>query len=302
MIYTVTFNPSIDYIVNMSSFKSGATNRSTGEEYYVGGKGINVSAVLKALGVESVALGFVAGFTGEEIIKSVNEMGIKEDFIKLKNGTSRINIKIKSTDETEINGQGPEITEDEINILYKKLDAISDGDTIILSGSIPATLPKTIYGDILKRLSHKNVNFVVDATGDLLLESLKYKPFLVKPNNFELGDIFGINITTDDYDSVIKYAKVLKDKGAKNVLVSLAENGSVLIDESGNIHKFGVADIKVINSVGAGDSMLAGFIAGFMEKSDFDYALKLGTACGSATASLMGLATKEQIDKILQII
>ena len=298
MIYTVTFNPSIDYIVNMSSFKSGATNRSFGEEYYVGGKGINVSAVLKALGVDSVALGFIAGFTGEEIRKSVDKMGVKGDFIALENGASRINIKIKSADETEINGQGPIITEKEVNILFEKIDNASDGDTIILSGSIPASLPKTIYGDILSRFSSKNVNFVVDATGDLLLNSLKYKPFLVKPNNYELGDIFGVNIDTDDYDNVIKYAQVLKDKGAKNVLVSLAENGSVLLDEKGCIHKLGVADVKVVNSVGAGDSMLAGFIAGYMEKGDFDYALKLGTACGGATASLMGLATKEKIDKI----
>ncbi len=299
MIYTVTFNPSIDYIINIDNLNLGETNRSTAETYYVGGKGINVSSVLATLGVDSVALGFAAGFTGEEIIKGVKKMGINSDFITLKNGTSRINVKIKSANETEINCQGPHITNDDLNKLFDKLNKIKNGDILVLAGSIPKSLPCDIYEKILENLKDKNVKFIVDATGDLLLNVLKYKPFLVKPNNFELGEIFGTNISNDNLEEIIKHAKILQEKGAENVLVSLAEKGSVLLDNQGKIHKFGVANVEVVNSVGAGDSMLAGFIAGYLQKGDYDFALKLGTACGGATTSLSGLASK---DRILQLL
>lgn len=297
MVYTVTFNPAIDYVVHTGEMKLGATNRSEKEEMYFGGKGINVSIVLRELGIGSKALGFTAGFTGEAIEKGLSEMGINADFVRLKNGNSRINVKIKSTEETELNGQGPDIDEASINALFAKLDKLSDGDTLILAGSIPSSLPSDIYEKILGRVSGRNIKTVVDATKDLLLNVLKYKPFLVKPNNHELGEMFGTELKTDE--EIEKYARKLQEMGAVNVLISMAGDGAMLIDEYGKMHRCGVCRGTVRNSVGAGDSMVAGFTAGSL-KGDYEYALKLGTAAGGATAFSDGLAEKAKIDELLK--
>lgn len=297
MVYTVTFNPAIDYVVHTGTMKLGATNRSEKEEMYFGGKGINVSIVLRELGIDSKALGFTAGFTGEAIENGLSEMGIDADFVRLKNGNSRINVKIKSTEETELNGQGPDIDEAAINALFAKLDKLSDGDTLILAGSIPSSLPSDIYEKILERLSGRNIKTVVDATKDLLLNVLKYKPFLVKPNNHELGEMFGVELKTDE--EIEKYARKLQEMGAVNVLISMAGDGAMLIDEYGKMHRCGVCKGTVKNSVGAGDSMVAGFTAGSL-KGDYEYALKLGTAAGGATAFSDGLAEKAKIDELLK--
>lgn len=297
MVYTVTFNPAIDYIVHTDTLSPGCVNRSLSEDIQFGGKGINVSVVLSELGIKSKALGFVAGFTGDAIENGIQKKGVKTDFVHLKDGFTRINVKIKSDEETELNGQGPKIDLDAIESLYEKLGNIKDGDTLVLAGSIPNSLPSDIYENILARLSEKNVKMVVDATGDLLLNVLKYKPFLIKPNNYELGEMFGVTINSKE--DVITYAKKLKDMGAKNVLVSMAGDGAVLIDEHDKVHTCGVCKGKVKNSVGAGDSMVAGFIAG-SKSGDYEYALKLGTATGGATAFSDGLAKKEEIFELLK--
>lgn len=298
MIYTVTFNPAIDYVVHADDVQVGAVNRSRQEEVYFGGKGINVSVVLHELGLASKALGFVAGFTGEAIEQGLRADGIETDFIHLEKGFSRINVKIKSGEETELNGQGPEIPEDKLRQLFDQLEQVQDGDTIILAGSIPTSLPADVYEQILRHLSGKQVRAVVDATRDLLVNVLKYKPFLIKPNNFELGEIFGVPLK-DDVDEIVRYAGKLQEMGARNVLVSMAGDGAVLLDENGGVHACGVCKGTVKNSVGAGDSMVAGFVAG-CETGDYDYALKLGTATGGATAFSEGLAKKELIAELLQ--
>ena len=299
MIYTVTFNPALDYIMHMGSMTTGITNRSSSEEFYYGGKGINVSIVLSHLGLESTALGFIAGFTGDEIEKNVKGFGVSTDFIKLPAGNSRINIKIKSDSngETEINAQGPEIDDMSNKALFTKLNNLKDGDVIILAGSIPSSLPNNVYENILSLLDGRNVLSVVDATGDLLKNVLKYKPFLVKPNKQELGEIFGKELETEE--EILHYAKELQKLGARNVLISMAGDGSLLVDENGAKTKLGVCSGKVINSVGAGDSMVAGFVAGYLKEKDYSYALKLGTACGGATAFSKGLAEKDTIDSLL---
>lgn len=296
MVYTVTFNPAVDYIVHTDELKVGMTNRSEREEIYFGGKGINVSLVLRELGIKSKALGFVAGFTGAAIEKALLESGVDADFVHLDNGFSRINVKIKSSAETELNGSGPNIPENALAELFGKLDKINDGDTIVLAGSIPADLPEDIYERILERLRGKKIRAVVDATKDLLLNVLKYEPFLVKPNKQELEEMFGVKFQS--IDDIIIYAKKLREMGARNVLVSMAGEGAVLLDENGETHVCGVCRGIVKNSVGAGDSMVAGFIAG-CEKS-YDYALKLGTASGGATAFSDGLAQKEKIFELIK--
>ena len=297
MIYTVTFNPAIDYVVRTGEMKVGVVNRTESEEIYFGGKGLNVSIILNELGIKSEALGFVAGFTGEAIENGMAKDGIKTDFVHLNNGFSRINVKIQSSFETEINGQGPEISEENIEELFKKLNKIQDGDTIVLAGSIPASLPSDIYERILEYLKNKKIRAIVDATGDLLMNVLKYKPFLIKPNNFELEEIFGVELKTAE--DVSEYALKLKEMGAVNVLVSMAGDGAILADENGKIHACGVCSGTVKNSVGAGDSMVAGFIAG-CEKKGYEYALKLGTAAGGATAFSDGLAKKDLIYSLLE--
>lgn len=296
MVYTVTFNPAVDYVVHTQDMKVGGVNRSESEEIYFGGKGINVSIVLGELGIKSKALGFVAGFTGEAIEKGVAEKGIDADFVHLDKGFSRINVKIKSDCETELNGQGPMIDKRALDELFEKLDEIKDGDTIVLAGSIPNTLPQDIYEKILEYLSVKDIKIVVDATKELLMNVLKFKPFLIKPNNFELGEIF--NVTLNTADEIAQYALRLKEMGARNVLVSMAGDGALLIDENGKRHVCGVCKGTVKNSVGAGDSMVAGFIAGSQD-GNYEYALKLGTATGGATAFSDGLAQKEDIYRLL---
>lgn len=300
MVYTVTFNPAIDYVVHTGEMKLGMTNRSEREEMYFGGKGINVSIVLRELGVDSKALGFTAGFTGEAIEKGLADMGIDTDFVRLENGNSRINVKIKSEEETELNGQGPDIDDDAVAALFEKLEALSDGDTLVLAGSIPSSLPSDIYERILAKLAGRDIRTVVDATKDLLLNVLKYKPFLIKPNNHELGEMFGVALSTDA--DIEKYARKLQEMGARNVLISMAGDGAMLIDETGEKHRCGVCKGTVKNSVGAGDSMVAGFTAGIQQgdQLDYEYALKLGTAAGGATAFSDGLAQKEKIAELLE--
>ncbi len=296
MVYTVTFNPAIDYVVHISIMKLGEVNRSAKEEMYFGGKGINVSIVLKELGISSRALGFTAGFTGEAIENGIRAMGIDSDFVRLKSGSSRINVKIKALEESELNGQGPDIDNEALEALFKKLDRLTDGDILILAGSIPSSLPSDIYERIMQRLSGRNIKTVVDATKDLLLNVLKYKPFLIKPNNHELGEMFGVELTTDE--EIEAYARKLQEMGAGNVLISMAGDGAMLIDENGKVHRCGVCKGTVKNSVGAGDSMVAGFVAGSLS-GDYEYALKLGTASGGATAFSDGLAKRELIDRLL---
>ncbi|MBR3173502.1 MAG: 1-phosphofructokinase [Eubacterium sp.] len=298
MIYTVTLNPAIDYIMRMDELHMGITNRSNSEEYYCGGKGINVSLVLAELDIPSTALGFIAGFVGDAIDKWVANTYVTTDFIRLKSGISRINVKIKAGEETEINGQGPDIAEDELEALMMKVDHIQDGDTLVLAGSIPNTLPDDTYERMLERISDKDVRIVVDATKQLLVNSLKYKPFLIKPNKQELSEIFDVDVQTKE--DIITYAKKLQDMGARNVLISLGGDGAMLVDEDGQIHEAGVIKEKVVNTVGSGDSMVAGFVAGYEMKNSYSYALTLGSVCGNATAFLPWLATKEKINELLE--
>ena len=307
MIYTVTFNPAIDYVMHTENIKIGEVNRSLCEEMYFGGKGINVSVVLKELGVDSVALGFIAGFTGEAIQNELQEKGIETDFVKLNSGNSRINIKLKTNpktetnkteiNETEINGCGPCIDENALDEFFRKLESIGNNDILILAGSIPKSIPADIYEKILSKLSDRNVKVVVDATKNLLVNTLKYKPFLIKPNNYELEEIFDVKINT--IDEIADCARKLHEMGAENVLVSMAGDGALLIDENNKMHISDVCKGTVRNSVGAGDSMVAGFIAGLMN-NDYEYALKLGTACGGATAFSEGLASKNKIYEFLK--
>jgi 1-phosphofructokinase len=297
MIYTVTFNPAIDYLIHTDEMKLGDVNRSKYDEMNFGGKGINVSIVLNELGIESRALGFVAGFTGEAIEKGIREMGIDTEFVHLKKGNSRINVKIKAGEETEINGQGPEIDKAELEQLFSKTDSLEDGDILILAGSIPGSLPSDVYEKILDRIKEKEIRVIVDARKDLLINVLKYNPFLIKPNNFELEEIFNVKLTSKE--EIVECATKLQNMGARNVLVSMAEDGALLLDEKGKIYQCGVCEGIVKNSVGAGDSMVAGFVAGSLEK-DFDYALKLGTACGGATAFSNGLGKRDEIYRLLE--
>ena len=297
MIYTVTFNPAIDYVVELVSFNIGEVNRTTREYMNLGGKGVNVSRVLTNLEIPNTSLGFIAGFTGEALRTGLAEMGVKTDFIKLKEGNTRINVNIKGISETDINARGPEISDEAIEELFEKLNILKEGDILVLAGSIPASLPSDMYERIMSKLYGRGIKFVVDATKDLLLKSLKYEPFLIKPNNHELGEIFGIQLKNDD--EIIYYARELKKKGAKNVLVSMAGDGAVLVDENNIAHKIGTPKGKVVNSVGAGDSMVAGFLAGYLEKGDYQYALRMGTASGSASAFSEGLATKQEVMDLL---
>lgn len=293
MVYTVTFNPALDYVVRVNHFTAGAVNRTVEEHIFYGGKGINVSALLANLGYESTALGFIAGFTGDEIERGVKSLGISSDFIRVKKGMSRINVKLKSDEESEINGIGPEITPEDVEKLFKKLDKLTKGDVLVLSGSIPAAIDNRIYETILAKMEGKGVLTAVDAEKELLLNVLKYHPFLIKPNHVELGDIFGVVL--EDSSEVEPYARQLKDMGARNVLVSMAGDGSLLVTEDKKACRMGAAKGVVKNSVGAGDSMVAGFLAGYLEDGDYAHALRLGTAAGGATAFSDGIGTREEI-------
>jgi len=296
MIYTVTFNPAIDYVMQSGEITLGKTNRSSCEEIHFGGKGINLSLVLSELGKDTTALGFVAGFTGDALEKAAFKMGVKTDFIHLKSGNTRINVKLKGEVETEINASGPNIEAEELEALFEKLESLKSGDTLVLAGSIPASLPNDIYGQIAKNVQSKGVRLVVDATGNLLLNVLKYKPFLIKPNRQELEEIIGKEIKAED--ELISAANLLKEKGAENVLVSLGEDGALLVAGDGKVYKKSAFKVTAVNTVGSGDSMIAGFLAG-LDKG-YEYALKLGAAAGAATAALSGLATREKIEQVLK--
>ena len=300
MIYTVTFNPSLDYIVTVDDFKLGLTNRTTSELMLPGGKGINVSIVLSYLGIENTALYFAAGFVGDEITRKVKESGILADAITIEEGCSRINLKLKSIDGTEINGMGPVISPEKLEILMNKLEALKEGDTLILAGSIPASMPGTIYSDIMDRLKGRGIQIVVDATKDLLLNVLQYNPFLIKPNNHELGEIFEVELKTRE--SVIPYAKKLQERGAQNVLISMAGEGGVLVAADGNVFMSEAPKGKLVNGVGAGDSMVAGFITGYMENGNYEHAFKMGLSAGSASAFSEFLATREEVLSVYESI
>lgn len=296
MIYTVTFNPSLDYIVSVDEFKLGLTNRTSSELMLPGGKGLNVSMVLGNLGMDNTAFGFAAGFTGDEIIRRVEKMGVKAEFIRLQEGCSRINLKLKTIDGTEINGRGPEISEGAVRQLMEKLDSLKEGDVLVLAGSIPCSMPDDIYKSIMERLDGRGVMTVVDATKELLVNVLEYHPFLVKPNNHELGEIFGVAL--DSREEVVPYARKLQEMGALNVLVSMAGEGAVLAAGDGNIYQAPAPEGKLVNGVGAGDSMVAGFLAGWMERKDYRHAFHMGIAAGSASAFSELLATGEEIEAV----
>ena len=298
MIYTVTFNPSLDYIVSVKDFKLGLTNRTDSELMLPGGKGINVSIVLKNLGIDNTALGFVAGFTGEEVVKRLEKFGVKNGFLEIPEGFTRINVKLKSIDGTEINGQGPSISEEKIEQLMTRLDEMGEGDVLFLSGSIPASMPDDTYQKIMERLKGKGVLISVDATQELLLKVLPYHPFLIKPNNHELGEIFSVELKTRE--SVVPYGKKLQEMGAENVLISMAGEGAGLIASDGPIYDAPAPKGTLKNGVGAGDSMVAGFMAGWLERKEYRHAFYMGVAAGSASAFSERLAVKEEIDQVYE--
>lgn len=297
VIYTVTFNPSLDYIVSVKDFRSGMTNRTSSELMLAGGKGINVSIVLGNLGIKSTALGFIAGFTGDEIVRRLHNGGINSEFIKINDGISRINIKLKSIDGTEINGQGPHIDSSHIEQLMNRLRRLESGDVLVLAGSIPAGISDNIYKDIMDMLKDKGVQIVVDATSRLLTNVLEYNPFFIKPNQHELGDIF--NVTLNTQEEVIPYALELKKMGAVNVCVSMGGKGAILVADDGNVYKAKAPDGILKNSVGAGDSLVAGFLSGWIEKKDYEYAFRKGVATGSASAFSERLATNGEVNDLI---
>ena len=298
MIYTVTFNPSLDYVIQVDKLVPGEINRTTHEAVYPGGKGNNVSVILSNLGHSSKALGFTAGFTGEALENMLKEFGCDTAFIRLPEGSTRINVKINAGEETEINGQGPVITEEAQQALFEQLDALKKEDILVLAGSIPNTLPSDIYERILEHLQGRGIHFVVDATKELLLKVLKYHPFLIKPNKHELGEMFGVTLKTRD--EIVTYAKKLQEMGAENVLVSMAGDGAILLTEDGIIYKAKPPKGKVLNSVGAGDSMVAGFLTGYLNTGEYEKAFRLGVVTGSATAFQYWLATKEDIVALME--
>lgn len=301
MIYTVTFNPCLDYVVGVDNLTLGAVNRVSTEAVMAGGKGINVSIVLKNLGHPSCALGFLAGFTGDEIARRLRLQGVDTDFIEVSRGMSRINVKVKSAEETEINGIGPDIAPSDIEALYAKLDALTSDDILVISGSVPAALPGDIYERIMERLEGRGIRIVVDATRELLMNVLAFHPFLVKPNNHELGEIFGVELKARK--DVVPYAKKLQELGARNVLVSMAGEGAVLVAENGDVIESPSPKGTVVNSVGAGDSMVAGFIAGYLESDgNYEQAFRMGVCAGSASAFSLGLAERDQVEELLAAI
>lgn len=299
MIYTVTLNPALDYVVDLPHFETGQVNRAQDEHIFYGGKGINVSVVLRELGFESCCLGFIAGFTGLELERGVKEdLKLQSQLIQVKKGMTRINVKIHSDEESELNGIGPCVEEADLEKLFLQLDQLNKGDMLILSGSIPSSMSQSIYCEMLERIADKDVQVVVDATGDLLLKTLSYHPFLIKPNNHELAQLFQVELK--GIEDIAYYARKLQSMGARNVLISMAKDGSLLIDENGNMHTLGVCQGTVKNSVGAGDSMVAGFVAGYLSHKSYEETLKLATATGGATAFSSGLATREKIEELLK--
>ena len=298
MIYTLTLNPALDYAVSVPNFKTGSVNRTQSEKILPGGKGINVSVVLHNLGVESVALGFIAGFTGEEIKRLAEELGCKTDFIRVKNGLSRINVKMKADVESEINGQGPVLEEEDIAALFEQLDTLQENDTLLFAGSLSKGMSSDTYAKMCERVAERGVRIVVDTTGQQLLSTLTFKPFLIKPNHIELEEIMGRALVGEE--DLIAGAKQLQEMGARNVLVSMAGDGALLVTETGDVYRMAAPKGEVVNSVGAGDSMVAGFLAGFEMFGDYEKALELGIATGSASAFSADLATKEEVEALLK--
>lgn len=298
MIYTVTFNPSLDYIVSVDDFQVGRTNRTTSELILPGGKGINVSTVLWNLGIESTALGFVAGFTGDVIEREVRKLGVRSGFIHLEDGISRINLKLRNIEGTEINGQGPAIGEAQVERLMGQLNELKQGDVLVLAGSIPSTMPDDMYRRIMAMLSGRGVLTVVDATKELLLPVLEYHPFLIKPNNHELGEIFDTELRTRE--EVIPYGHRLRELGARNVLISMAGEGAVLVAEDGSVYNAPAPKGTYVNGVGAGDSMVAGFLAGWLQKQQYGHAFYMGMAAGSASAYSEQLATRAEVTEVYE--
>ena len=298
MFYTVTLNPALDYISQVDDFGIGKINRTKTEKILPGGKGLNVSMVLKNLEIDTVAIGFIAGFTGDELRKQMEQKGVKTEFIKVQNGITRINVKISSNQETALNGIGPDIDEKDIEELLQKINEITSDDLVILSGNIPKSIPKNIYQIICDILEKNNVTFVVDATRELLIDVLKYKPFLIKPNKEELEETFKVKITTKD--ELVTYAKKLQDMGAQNVLISLGGDGAMLLNKEDKVYYSKAPKGKVINTVGAGDSMVAGFLAGYKKTKDYEQAFKMGIATGSASAFSMDLATAKEVENLLK--
>lgn len=303
MIYTITFNPALDYITQVENFKTGEINRTKTETILPGGKGLNVSIVLKNLGIKNTALGFVAGFTGEELIRKLETQGVKTDFVKVKDGITRINVKISSVndnsvEETALNGMGPQITKENIEELMNKIQNMTVDDFVILSGSIPKNIDNNIYEKICKILNEKGITFIVDSTQELLINVLKYKPFLIKPNKEELKETVKRNIHSRE--DIINSAKTLQEMGAQNVLVSLGNDGAILLTQEEKTYYSEAPKGQVVNTVGSGDSMVAGFLAGYYKTKDYEYALKMGVSAGSASAFSVELATKEKVDSILK--
>ena len=303
MIYTITFNPALDYITQVENFKIGEINRTKTETILPGGKGLNVSIVLKNLEIENTALGFVAGFTGEELIRKMESQGVKTDFVKVEKGITRINLKISSMSEnqvkeTALNGMGPQITKNDMDILFEKIQKMSTKDIVILSGSIPKNMDKDIYEKICKELKEKGITFIVDSTQELLMNVLKYNPFLIKPNKEELEETLNCKISTKE--DIVNAAKTKKKMGAQNVLVSLGNDGALLLTKEDDTYYSKAPRGQVVNTVGSGDSMVAGFLAGYYQTQDYEYALKVGVAAGSATAFSIRLATKEDVDLLLK--
>ena len=297
MIYTITMNPSLDYFVTVEHLELGKTNRAASEHMLPGGKGLNVSAMLRNLGIDSTALGFAAGFVGEEIIKRIENQGIHNGLILLEEGNSRINMKIKNLEGTEINGIGPKIPEKELDKLLERVQQLKQGDFLVLSGSIPAGVPNDIYAKIMSMAAGNGVEVIVDATGPLLRETLPYHPFLIKPNHHELGDLFGVEMK--ERSELMPYARKLQEEGARNVLVSMASKGAVLLSEDGQVFEMDAPKGLVKNSVGAGDSMVAGFLAGWLERRDYEFAFKVGVCAGSASAFSEELATRREVEDLL---
>ena len=303
MVYTITFNPALDYIAQVENFKIGEINRTKTETILPGGKGLNVSIVLKNLEIENTALGFVAGFTGKELIRKMESQGVQTDFVKVEKGITRINIKISSisenkVEETALNGMGPQITKTDIDILFEKIQKMSTKDIVILSGSIPKNMDKDIYEKICKVLNEKGITFIVDSTQELLMNVLKYNPFLIKPNKEELEETLNCKISTKE--DIVNAAKELKKMGAQNVLVSLGNDGALLLTKEDETYYSKAPKGQVVNTVGSGDSMVAGFLAGYYQTQDYEYALKVGVAAGSASAFSIRLATKEDVDLLLK--
>ena len=298
MIYTITFNPALDYISQVDNFEIGKINRTKTEKILPGGKGLNVSIVLKNLGLESTALGFIGGFTGEELQRRIEVQGIKTDFIKVEQGITRINVKISSNQETALNGNGPDISEENIQTLLEKIENIKKEDIVILAGNVPKGINNNIYEIICVNLERNGVTFIVDATKELLINILKYRPFLIKPNKEELEETFKVKIRTKE--DIITYAQKMQLMGAQNVLVSLGGDGAILVTEDNQVLQSNAPKGKVLNTVGAGDSMVAGFLAGYIESKDYEFSLKMGIATGSASSFSMDLATKKDVEKLLE--